>query len=78
MSCTMTSRISFEFLAQGRGSPKPIKVWKVNDNVINPFVAGGGVTTYRVDDIDEGLGVTLLEIAGKIDRFPAREDCLDK
>ena len=34
--------------------------------------------TCLVDDIDEGLGVALLEIAGKTDCLPAREDRLDK
>ena len=45
---------------------------------ISPFLAGGGVTTYLVDDIDKGLGVALLETTSQIDRLPAREDCLDK
>ena len=45
---------------------------------ISPFLGDGRMTTHLVDDIDEGLGVTLLETAGQIDRLPAREDCLDE
>jgi len=49
----------------------PFRIQNVEREVNNASLGNGRVTAYLVDDVDKGLGVTLLEITDHMGRPPA-------